>query len=245
MKNRILKMLTVILLAVIAVSAFSLASFAEGDEVPTDTPENATEGENTPSGDVVEDAESTDWYKSIVNTVTNAQFWVALGTSLVSILAVFGVLSSGITKIKNAFGLMIDGKATPSDVAKVVKENSNTMIEEFNKKFVEYSALIEKQEETEKKLTTVIALLISNSKNISPAAKGELMSLMTGIRDTSGTVSEILASVNESISKANETEEKIPTPALDALKEAQESASKVNEIADAAIKEADTYIPLG
>ena len=68
------------------------------------------------------------------------------------------------------------------------------------------------------KLQTALSLFIMNSK-INQNAKNEIMKYLNGITEFQGNVAEVVEQVQDEIKELDEAEEKVETPALDAIVE--------------------------
>ncbi len=159
----------------------------------------------------VTEAEKTN-FDNMLEKVTNSTFWTTTGTVLAAVVGMLAML-------KKHFGTitaMISGKADTRAINEALKTASTEISAEFTNRINELEKKLSEADDDEKKLMAMFTIFVSNA-NINPNAKAEIMKYLTGIKDISGKVIDVVETANRLITEANKAEEKIPTPTLDAI----------------------------
>lgn len=226
-----MKKIFAILVALMLVFSLSLGVFAtEGEELTTPDGEIVTEGEiSAPTDDTTEDAteditaeNAESFVKNLIDKLGNSSIWVSIGTVAAALLGIVGMLH-------NKFGALfslLSGKADTATLTAEVKKSGEAISEAFAKQLAEVKDKLDDYQDNEKKMWAIITIFMTHAK-ISPAVKVEIMQRITGIKDMTGTLSEILEDAEKSIAETEEAEKALApdTPALDSLvKEAEETA---------------------
>lgn len=214
MKKLLISLLTVI------VFSFCLGIFASATEA-TETPEQTIETPSTESttesatpSTVEENSKEVVDY--VIAVVTSSSFWATAASVL------GGVVSIVILIVRNFNNTtrLIKGKASATEINNAIASGVTEIGNQFT---VTGAALSERMDKLEKNVETenanlkqVIVMLstfILHSK-IGTSAKAEIMKMMQGYKEYSGTVTEIIDQVQEAIAIAEKEEEKVETPAL-------------------------------
>lgn len=194
MKKLIAKFLILMLCAMLGVGVFATD--------PTTVPPPDTSV-------VVTDSTNFD---ALLEGLTNSTFWTTTGTVLLSVIGMLAMFKKHFGNIST----LISGKAETSEINKALKGATKEMSEEFCKKISELEAKLAEADNDEKKLMAMFTIFVSNA-NINPNAKAEIMKYLTGIKDISGKIVDVVETANKMIKEANAVEEKIPTPALNSI----------------------------
>lgn len=222
------------LILVLMLSLFSIPSFAE-EEATVPEVENT---ENTPEVDTADPDTETDIPSSnptvsdtaledekgtlttqILSLVSDGKIWATVGAILAGVLGVIGAISSNYKAVKDGLVTLnsfIQGKATKEDTKKMLEELTDKLTGDFkaeldriNKQYSDISARNEQ-------LTAVLSLVAIQLLK-SPNARTQIMQLITGAKDCSGDVAELVSAIEAEIIKADAEMEKPDTPALDAV----------------------------
>lgn len=179
------------------------------------TPEAENEQIDHPTT-VTEDAErETDNeidVDTVIDKLTDSTLWISIGAVAAACLGIIGTVSS---KFKNIIAL-IARKADSNTVIDSVKDSVSVMSKAFADELDKVKKQLNEAKETEDKLYTILVLFITNAK-INPTAKAEIMKLITGTKNFGENPDSVIESVNKAIEAAVAAEEKIVTPALDAI----------------------------
>ena len=149
---------------------------------------------------------------SIMAKFTDSSFWVAIIGALTTVVAVIGSIATFIKKIKQVIEL-VKSKADSTTVANAIKEATEESTKAFAGKLDEVKAELQKCTDREEELTTLIALLINNS-NINPHSKAEIMARVSGLKQLTGNVIQVVKEVEAEVEKAKAEE---PKPEIQAL----------------------------
>jgi hypothetical protein len=194
MKKLIAKFLILMLCAMLGVGVFATD--------PTTVP---------PPDTSVAVTDSTN-FDALLEGLTNSTFWTTTGTVLLSVIGMLAMFKKHFGNIST----LISGKAETSEINKALKGATEEMSAEFCKKISELEAKLAEADNDEKKLMAMFTIFVSNA-NINPNAKAEIMKYLTGIKDISGKIVDVVETANKMIEDANAVEEKIPTPALNSI----------------------------
>ncbi len=197
----------IILLAVAAILVFALGSFAvfaEG-EPSVDTNTEAL-------GDSTVNVQDNSKFDKLLEGLTNSTFWTTMGTVLAAVVGMLAMFKKHFGNIAT----LISGKADSRVINEALKSASEEISKDFSNKISEFEAKLTEADNDEKKLMAMFTIFVSNA-NINPNAKAEIMSYLTGIKDISGKVIDVVEHANKIIAEANAVEDKLPTPALDAI----------------------------
>ena len=207
MKKIIARFLVLLLAATLGVGVFATDPTTVP---PPDASVEAGTGASEENAEiVVTDGSSFD---ELLEGLTNSTFWTTTGTVLA---AVIGMLAM----FKKYFGsiiTLISGKADSKEINKVLKEATEELSKEFCNKLSEMEAKLAEADDDEKKLMAMFTIFVSNA-NINPNAKAEIMQYLTGIKDISGKVYDVVETANRIIAEADAAVSKEPTPALDSI----------------------------
>lgn len=177
----------------------------EGTIPPLDVENADTEAENTaPEA----------FYDGWIDKITDSTMWVNVGTSL---LAALGTIAFVISKF-GALTELLKGKADGTTILGAIKDSAKETNDKFSKNLESLNKKLDSYEDNEKKLWAILTIFMTHAK-ISSAAKGEIMELLTGIKDMSGSIAEIVEKASCAIEKAEaETAAAAPAhPALEAI----------------------------
>ena len=222
-----MKKIFVLLVALTLVFSFALSAFAvEGEEVTTPTTENATEGEiapPTPTEKTEEDVTITNYIKNLTDVLGNSSIWTMIATVAAALIAVYAFL-------RRKFGIVIDvlkGKADTAALNAKFEEKSAELKREFMKTYDATLARLDAAESNEKAMYAALAIFMTHAK-IAPAVKAEIIDRITGIKEMSGTLTEIVAEAEKAITEALEADKKNApeTPVLDMLIPSEEGKSE-------------------
>ena len=205
------RIISLVIAVIFVLTLGAFAVFAEG-EPSADTNSEAlgnsgTEG-STPTVDVQDESK----FDKLLEGLTTSTFWTTMGTVLA---AVVGMLAM----FKKHFGTittLISNKADAKAINEALKSASAEISAEFCDKLNALEAKLTEADDDEKKLMAMFTIFVSNA-NINPNAKAEIMKYLTGIKDVSGKVVDVVEKANKIIADANAAEEKLPTPALDSI----------------------------
>lgn len=159
--------------------------------------------------------EDTGIIDSFLAKFTDSSFWVAIIGCLVAIVSVLSGVVVFVKKLKNVVEL-IKGRATKDEIINAIKQANAETQKEIENKLNETKEALSKCTDREEELTTLIALLIDYS-NINPTAKAEIMARVSGFKQLTGSVVEIVKEVEAQVEKAKNEEIKPTTPALDKI----------------------------
>lgn len=227
-----------LLIFTLILCAFAVTAFAEGsetneNEVITETTPEA-EGENSAQTSVnVSELNDNKIYDQVIAFVTDGAFWAKFGAIVMGVLALIGVISTNLKKIKATFdavGDMLSGKVTKDEAEAIMKETATALKTDYEKQAKELNS---KYEELKAKNDTTTAILSIMALQLvkSPNARTEIMSLITRAKELNGNVAEVVKELEAEIEKADKAM-KPDTPALDAvLAAAEENSNKKTDTA--------------
>lgn len=195
--KRIFAVLFVILLSMM----LGICVFASADESVL-LPENATDTEKTSEASVIDETK----FDKLLEGLTNSTFWI---TTLLILAAIVACVAT----FRKKFGFIITLAKTIISILKTVFPEQSAHVD---LRLNEITNKVRESDENIKALTTLFTLFISNA-NINPNAKAEIMKYVTGIKDFSGNILDIVEESNRIIDEANDAEEKILTPTLDSI----------------------------
>lgn len=216
------RIFTLILALILCASLLVVPAFAEEptDEAPdgaTDTTVDAPDTPDTPK--ITPEGEAEAFTDQLVAFLTDGATWAKFGGIVAAILAVLGVLykyTSGIKSVIGGVKSLVEGKATKAETEKLIKDEGDKIL----------SGVLECIEDTKKKqdeLTekyneqTAILTLITLQLVKSPHARTEIMKIISTAKTHGKDAAELVEVIEAEIKAAEEAEEKIPTPALDAI----------------------------
>ena len=178
---------------------------------PTTVPPDTTIEVSTDTEIVVTDDSSFDEF---LDGLMNSTFWTTTGMVAAAVIAC-------VATFRKYFGFisdLISKKADEKAISAALKEATENMTKAFNSKLSDIEGRLTDTDSNEKIITTILTIFMTNA-NINPNAKAEIMKYLTGIKDISGRVEEIVETANKIIEEANAAEVKAPTPALDSIVE--------------------------
>ena len=234
-----MKKIFIVLLAVcLSVSFFALPAFA-ADSVEI-VEENVENGVIDDGGEVIappieesptdEDFEPSEedtneaFYSAWIDKITDSTMWINLSTNVLAALATIIFVMSTLGKIKGGLNDLLHGKVTADQMKLIAKEAFEEAIKELREATERVCKREEELAEAVNILMSALAVFMLNTK-INSCAKAEIMNMLNGIHKLGANVAETVQAANAAIEKARESEEKISTPALDAVCEAAEKAS--------------------
>ena len=194
---------------VLTLGAFAV--FAEGEpsaDVNSEALGDSGAEVSAPTVDVQDESK----FDKLLEGITNSTFWTTMGTVLAAVVGMLAMFK----KHFGAITALISGKADTKSINEALKTASAEISEEFCNKLNALEAKLSEADDDEKKLMAMFTIFVSNA-NINPNAKAEIMKYLTGIKDISGKVVDVVEKANKIIADANAAEEKIPTPALDSI----------------------------
>lgn len=177
----------------------------------TTVPPDTTIEVSTDTEIVVTDDSSFDEF---LDGLMNSTFWTTTGMVAAAVIAC-------VATFRKYFGFisdLISKKADEKAISAALKEATENMTKAFNSKLSDIEGRLTDTDSNEKIITTILTIFMTNA-NINPNAKAEIMKYLTGIKDISGRVEEIVETANKIIEEANAAEVKAPTPALDSIVE--------------------------
>lgn len=151
-------------------------------------------------------------FESMLEKVTNSTFWTTTGTVLAAVVGMLAMLKKHFGTIST----LIAGKADTKAINEALKKATTEISSELIGRISELEAKLSEADNDEKKLMAMFTIFVSNA-NINSNAKAEIMKYLTGIKDISGRVVDVVETANKIITEANAAEEKLPTPALDTI----------------------------
>jgi hypothetical protein len=203
---------------VVQTEAPEAESLAES-EIPPSTPIESEEEtpENTVDAPIVTDGETKDEktsLKSIIDAVTNSSLWISVGAYLLAAIATISVVVKNINAVKSLLG----SKADKEVIKSAIKDGTAEIRETFDAEYKKINAELEAHREKEKQMWAILTIFMTHAK-IPAAAKAEIMNCVTGLKDMTGDIAEIVEEAEKAICAAEE-EAKLnaaPTPALDEI----------------------------
>lgn len=185
-------------------------------EISPDTSISADEGAiplpDSENAELEADSDSPEaFYTEWIDKITDSTMWVNIGTSLLSLLGILAFVKS---KFGSLFEL-IGGKADGGEVKSALTSSAKEIKEAFASEFASVNKKLDAYEDNEKKLWAILTIFMTHAR-ISSAAKSEIMELLAGIKDMSGSVTEIVEKARRAIEEA-EAEAAVAVPAHPAL----------------------------
>ena len=179
--------------------------------VPIDVPVISGDiEEEVPTEDMTEPSESK--LSAMIEKLTSSTFWVTMATVLSVVVACIALLKNKLGVIVN----LIKNKADTAAISSALENNVSAISNAFKAEIAKIEQKLSETEKTEKQLLTVISIFMSNAK-INPNTRSEIMKILTGIKEVSGELTEIIEETNQAIAEANAAEEPAETPALTAI----------------------------
>ena len=163
-----------------------------------------------PAEDMIDPSESK--LSAMIDKLTSSTFWVTMATVLSAVVACIALLKNKLGIIVN----LIKNKADTAAISSALKNNVSAISNAFKAEIAKIEQKLSETEKTEKQLLTVISIFMSNAK-INPNTRSEIMKILTGIKEVSGELTEIIEETNQAIAEANAAEEPAETPALTAI----------------------------
>lgn len=227
------KMFYLALILALVLSLFTFSAFAEETLLPEgENTENAPEGDAagadteadmplsdpTISDNALEDERGT-LTTQILSVISDGKIWATVGTILAGIVAVIGAISSNYKSVTHGLVTLNDfikGKATKEETQKMLEDLTAKLSGDFKAELdginKQYSDIRARNDQ----LTAVLSLVAIQLVK-SPNARTQIMQLITGAKECSGNVTELVTAIEEEIIKADAETEKPETPALDAV----------------------------
>lgn len=199
-----MKKIFCILTIVLLIIAMSLSVFAESEAV--------NETLETEFSDDTSEATTENKLDAVINAVTSSSFWITMATVMSAVVACVAMFKSKFGAIIN----LIKNKADTAAITNALKTSTNDISAAFKGEIAKLEKKLSETAKTEKTLLTVISIFMSNTK-MNPNTRSEIMKILTGIKDVSGELGEILEESNLAIAEANAAEEPPNTPALTAI----------------------------
>ena len=200
MKKILARFLVLMLCAMLGVGVFATD--------PTTVPPPDTSVESA-TEIVVSDATNFD---ALLEGLTNSTFWTTMGTVLAAVIGMLAMFKKHFGNIST----LISGKADAKEINKALKGATEELSKEFCERLNELEAKLADADNDEKKLMAMFTIFVANA-NINPNAKAEIMNYLTGIKDISGKIVDVVETANKIIEDANAAEVKASTPALDTI----------------------------
>lgn len=151
-------------------------------------------------------------YNGLVDAITSSSLWISIGTYASAAIAVLAL-------VKSKFGHLVElvsKKADTDTLKKAVSSSAEEIKDAFVARLDEVNAALASETENRKKMEAVLAIFILNTK-LSTSARAEIMELLSGMKEMTGTVQEIVEAAEAAIEKAEAEKEKPSTPALDKI----------------------------
>ena len=183
-------------------------------EDSTETTEEVTE-ETTETKVVKEN--TSELVEKVIAIATSSTFWTTAASIITGIVTVLVIFITNINKIKASIKDKADNTTVRNVITGGVTEIGNS-IAVNNAIIVENLKKLEKELEIEKanskQMSVILATYILHSK-IGTSAKAEIIKMINGYKEYSGTMTEIIEQVEDAIKTAEKEEYKVETPALD------------------------------
>lgn len=221
-----MKKITVLLTSLALAACFSLTTLAsEAEEIPYPDNESPAEGEievpeaedikpeeSEPVSDAANESETPEkLYSEWIDRITDSTLWINVGTVALSVIGIFAMLKKRFGDIVSLIRGKADGETVTGAIKDSVSEIKTAFMSELQR--VEYQ--LSEYEDNEKKMWAIITIFMTHAK-ISPSVKVEIMNRLTGIKDMSGSIEEIVECAEAAIAAA-ESESKAEAPATPAL----------------------------
>lgn len=217
MNKTLARLLVIVLATMLGLGVYATDT---ATEPPVDSVvESVTEAPlETPVIDVSDESK----FDGLLEGITNSTFWTTMGMILTAVIACIATFRKNFGNIAG----MISNKADAHTINTAIKESTKALTNDFNAKLTEIEVRLNDSNSNEKILTTILTIFMTNA-NINPNAKAEIMQYLTGLKETNGTVIEIVDKANKIIEEANAAEVKEPTPALDTIVAEEETNEMV------------------
>lgn len=225
-----LSVLIVVLLVATVIFAAPRAYAAETDTIAPPTEENATESEIEAPSDIPTDTESEAFDSSeptegesateaaenrinaLIDSITSSSLWMSIGAYVMMAIGVIAFVAKYGKKLSD----LIKSKADKEAIRAAIDQGVKEMRDDFDEEYGRINAKLEQQYEKEKQMWAILTIFMTHAK-IPQAAKSEIMNCITGIKDMTGDLHEIVEKAEEAIIAAEKeaAENATPTPALD------------------------------
>lgn len=149
-----------------------------------------------------------------LDAITNSSLWVSIGAFVLSAIGIIAFVG----KKTSAIFELIKGKADKTVITSEFKSGVKEIKEAFDEEYRKINAELEAHDEKEKQMWAMLTIFMTHAK-IPTAAKAEIINCITGIKDMTGDIKEIVESAEKAICEAEKEAEKnaLPTPALDKI----------------------------
>lgn len=244
MKRIIYLMLVFTLISALFILPSFAETTAEEDIAKTDAEgENALENTLEAEGELSEDGADpseggvnlsqygeSGFYDRVLGLVTDGAFWAKFAAIVLGVLALIVTVRANLKKIRSAINTLLEfitGKATKEETEAAIGSAVTELKGEYEKQLLAFEEQYTDLATRNDQLTAILSLLtIQLIKN--PNARTQIMSLLADTKKHTGAAVDIVEAVEAEIKAAEDAEEKVATPALDAIK-----ASAVTETANA------------
>lgn len=208
-----MKRIFIFALCALLILTLGVCVFAEGEDVVTDSvPE---EGAETPAPEAPAEDKEQSKLDGFIKKLTESTFWATLVTVLGAIVGIIAIMYKYFGNIAK----LISSKADAATIKKTINDGNEEIygiINELTERLDLSAAEAEKAKQKEQNFITAFTLFIM-SVNINQNAKNEIMQYLTGLKESSDNVESTVSASVETIRKAEATEVKDPTPALDTI----------------------------
>lgn len=206
MKKLLLSISTVILFC------FLFCTFA----CATETAEEITQIETTEDPATVEE-NASQVIDYLIAVITNPSFWAATASIVTGAIPVIVIVVRNLNNVTK----LINGKADAKTINNAIESGVTEIGNQFtvatatlNERVNKMEKALENENENLKQVIVMLSTFILHSK-IGTSAKAEIMKMMQGYKEYTGTINEIIDQVQDAIALAEKEEEKVETPALD------------------------------
>ena len=164
----------------------------------------------------------SEYWESFKQTISDSATWTSIGAGVLTIISTSGVVGYAFKKI---IALLLN-KADKESVKKEILDLQEHIMSEYNTNNKMIAERLEKTENNEEKLFTILSVFMLNCK-IPDCAKAEIMALLTDIKKYSGDISEIVEKVQEAIENAQNEKMSLepPAPELEKLLEEEKESN--------------------
>jgi hypothetical protein len=198
---------------------------SEGVQTPEENIEEPTESKNEPTVDTPEGGESTTDkdYSKWIDSLTNSALWVSIGSYAAAAIAILAYVK----KKFGTFADLIKGKADTETLTKALTSGVKDIKKEFSEEYEKINRELLQHQEKEKQMWAMLTIFMTHAK-IPSAAKAEIMKCVTGLKDMTGELSEIIEEAEKAIERAEIDEKAMAdkTPALDAITKEVETSKQ-------------------
>ena len=164
---------------------------------------------------------------TIIDTIMNSTVWVSVGLFIATAFGLIVFVHKKIGSISSLIGSilsLIKSKADTKTILDGVNSATSDTLTEIQSKFSEIETKLNQAQENEKTLIALLSMYIMNDTKYNSTAKAEIMKYITGIKQFTGSISEICDKASEAIAEAQKAEIKEETPTLDAIVSEAQSA---------------------